>query len=67
MAYVKVWWSGARGKTAGLIFEVKQLSEFRRDIGTLSRFWPASEGLKMERLHMSQEYDTWDQAFAHST
>lgn len=23
------------------------------------------EGLKMERLHVSQDYDTWEQAFAH--
>lgn len=63
--FVKIWWSSQRGTTAGLILSTAQLRQYRGDIARLSRLWPASEGLKMERLHVSQDYDTWEQAFAH--
>lgn len=60
--FVKIWWSSQHGTTAGLVLSTAQLRQCRGDI---ARLWPASEGLKMERLHVSQDYDTWEQAFAH--
>lgn len=63
--FVKVWWSSEHGTTAGLIFSTAHLRGYRGDIGKLSRLWPASEASRMERLHVSQDYETWEQAFAH--
>lgn len=63
--YVKIWWSSQHGSTAGLVFDTAHVRRYRGDISKLSRLWPASEASKMARLHVSQDYATWEQAFAH--
>jgi hypothetical protein len=34
-------------------------------IGDISRLFPYSEAMKMERIHTSPVYDTWEAAFNH--
>ena len=62
----KVWFeSKSHGKTAGLITESSWLEG--KSTAEISRLFPYSEFRKMERLNVSREYPTWEEAFNHST
>jgi hypothetical protein len=65
MGFIKVrFTSVTHGSTAGLIFPAKDLYDM--SLTKLSRHWPVSEAMKMRRVEMSDEYDTWEGAFNHS-
>ena len=65
MSFIKVrFTSKEHGATAGLIFPAKDLYDM--SLTKLSRHWPAGEALKMRRVEMSPEYDTWEAAFLHT-
>lgn len=55
--------SKANGSTAGLVLETEKLKDMT--ISDISRCFPYSEALKMERLETSPQYETWEQAFNH--
>jgi len=60
--FYKIYWSHhSRGDTAGLVFKGDKL--LKLSMSELSRFWPSSEGLKMERIHIQGPFDSWDEAF----
>lgn len=62
--YCKVMFSSKlNGNTAGLIIEVDKLRGMT--IGDVSRLFPYSEAMKMERVRISPVYDTWESAFNH--
>lgn len=65
MGYIKFRFEKADGSahTAGFVLSD---SDFRkRSISELSRMYPYSEAMKMERFIASDPYPTWDEAFAH--
>lgn len=64
MTYMKVRFTSLKGATAGLIFLSQDV--YNMSLSKLSRHWPVSEALKMRRVELSPEYDTWEQAFDHS-
>jgi hypothetical protein len=60
----KIWFeSDKHGQTAGLIVESTWLKD--KSTSEVSRLFPYSECLKMERFNVSREYATWDEAFNH--
>jgi hypothetical protein len=65
MSYIKVrFTSKANGSTAGLVIEADKL--YRTPLTELSRLFPVSEASKMERVELSPEYDSFEEAFAHN-
>jgi hypothetical protein len=52
------------GFTAGLIFD----SQFYKvnSVSDISRYFPMYEARKMQTIHVSPAFDTWDEAFAHN-
>lgn len=64
MAYVKFrFTSKSNGATAGLVLASDKFRE--KSITDLSRMFPMFESLKMERLEVSPEYGSWEDAFHH--
>ena len=62
--FIKIRFSSkSHGPTAGLIFEASRVKAM--SLGDISRAWPYSEALKMERVERSPEYDSWGEAFNH--
>lgn len=62
--YCKVAFSSSRGMTAGLIFTREQMAQCANVEG-ISRKFPMSEAMKMERIHISPWFDTFESAFAY--
>jgi hypothetical protein len=64
MAFVKYrFTSKNNGNTAGLVLDTSKHK--RTSVTELSRAFPYSESAKMERLEISPEYETWEEAFHH--
>ena len=62
--WVKVrFTSKAHGATAGLVIPVSTLCG--ETLQGISRMFPYTEALKMERIEWSEPYDTWEGAFGH--
>jgi len=65
--FVKVRFASPSHQTAALVFTSPQLLE--HDLASLSRLFPSKEflrlGSRLVRLEMSQEFETFEQAFAH--
>ncbi len=53
--------SKLNGNTAGLVFDDDFLEG--KTIQDISRLFPVSEAMKMERLELSQSFTTWEEAF----
>lgn len=51
------------GSTAGLILDARKLQDM--SIGDISRLFPYSEAMRMQRLETSPSYETWEEAFNH--
>lgn len=63
--YRKVrFYSPTNGSTAGLVLETEKLAQM--SIPEISRFFPYSEAIKMQRIQLSHEYETYEEAFLHS-
>ena len=56
--------SRKHGATAALVFTSDRLAQIK-SVGELSRAFPYSESLKMERLEVSPNFPTFDEAFAY--
>lgn len=64
MPFVKIRFTSVRhGATAGLVIPSKQLAD--STVAELSRLYPCSEASKMERLEISIEYATQEDALQH--
>ena len=64
MTFVKVrFTSKTNGSTAGLILTLDKFKKM--SITDISRMFPYSESCKMAWLEVSNQYSTWDMAFAH--
>jgi len=64
MTFVKVrFTSKTNGSTAGLILTLDKFKKM--SITDISRMFPYSESVKMAWLEVSNQYSTWDMAFAH--
>ena len=60
--FIRVWFeSKQHGRTAGLIFPVEQLKG--KSVSEISRYFPYSEAMKMERFFTSPLFDSWEDAF----
>lgn len=65
MEYIKVRFeSKSYGHTAGLVLELDKFEDM--SVEELSRLFPYSESLKMQRLIRSKSYPTWEEAFQHN-
>jgi len=62
MRYKKIRFTGKRGNTAGIVIDENM---FSLSVSDLSRLFPYSEAMKMERLEVSPVFDSWDDAFAY--
>jgi len=60
--FMKVMFTGSGGHTAGLVLPASMRNASTTE---LSRFFPASEFRKMNKLYLSKTYPTFDAAFAH--
>lgn len=59
--YTKVAFSSQFGKTAGLIFETDLLEAMT--LQEISRHFPYSEAMKMQKILCSPPCKTWEEAF----
>lgn len=66
MNYRKLWFSGRCGNTAGMVVTQSWIEAHKTGLITAaSRLFPTSEAGKMSRLHISNAFDTWADAFAY--
>lgn len=62
----KVYFSDGRGnRTAGLVLNEEHVKN--KSITELSRLFPYSEANKMQFIYISPGFETWEEAFNHST
>lgn len=61
--FVKIMFYGSGGETAGIVMPMAKVRG--KTVSQLSRFFPYSEAPKMEKIYISDEFDTWEKAFAH--
>lgn len=59
--FCKVIFYGARGKTAGIVLPTDKV--IGATAAKLSRYFPVSEAMKMEKIYVSDAFDTWEEAF----
>lgn len=65
MKYSKVRFvSKFNGTTAGIVLSQKQLEDLT--ISQISKMFPLSEAMKMERLERGEYYDSFEDAFNHT-
>jgi hypothetical protein len=63
--FTKVWFANGSEKTAGLILPTAKVHAM--SVNEISRLFPTSEARKMKRVHISPEFETWDEAFDFKT
>ena len=61
--YYRVWFTNGSDRTAGVVCDTKLYPMNKTTIATYSRMFPFSEAIKMKRFHMTQAFDTWNEAF----